>query len=60
MTTDMMTFRDLLEKSSDSDLLREMLTFGAERLMALEVEQRTGAAHGARSPDRINQRNGYQ
>ena len=60
MTTDMMTFRELLEKSSDADLLREMLAFGAERLMELEVEGRTGAAHGVRSPDRINQRNGYR
>jgi hypothetical protein len=29
MTTDMMTLRALLEKSSDTDLLREMLAFGA-------------------------------
>ncbi len=60
MTTDMLTLRAHLEKSSDVDLLREMLAFGAERLMELEVEQRTGAAHGERSPDRITQRNGYR
>jgi len=28
--------------------------------MELEVEGLTGAAHGERSPERINQRNGYR
>ena len=37
MTQDMMTLRTLLEKTSDADLLREMIGFTAERLMALEV-----------------------
>ncbi len=60
MTDDMMTLRTLLEKSSDTDLLREMIGFTAQRLMALEVEGLTGAAPGERSPDRINQRNGYR
>ena len=59
-TNDMMTLQALLEKSSDSDLLREMIEFAAERLMALEVEGLTGAAHGERTPERINQRNGYR
>ena len=57
---DMMTLRALLEKSSDADLLREMIGFTAERLMALEVEGLAGAAHGERSPDRVNHRNGYR
>lgn len=60
MTNDMMTFRTLLEKSSDTDLLREMIGFTAQRLMALEVDGLTGAAPGERSPERINQRNGYR
>ena len=60
MTDTMMTLRTLLEKSSDADLLREMIGFTAQRLMALEVESLTGAAPGERSPDRINQRNGYR
>ena len=34
--------------------LREMIGFTAERLMALEVEGLTGAAHGERSADRIS------
>ena len=34
---------ELLEKSTDTDLLREMIGFAAERLMALEVEELCGA-----------------
>ena len=60
MTDGMMTLRGLLEKSSDADLLREMIGFAAERLMALEVDGLTGAAPGERSPQRINHRNGYR
>jgi transposase-like protein len=60
MTDHMMTLRTLLEKSSDADVLREMIGFTAQRLMALEVEGLTGAGHGERSPERINQRNGYR
>src|SRR5947209_15003767 len=60
MTDEMMSLRTLLEKSSDADLLREMVGFAAQRLMELEVESVTGDAHGERSPDRINRRNGYR
>ena len=60
MTDDVMTLRALLEKSSDADLLREMIGFSAQRLMELEVEGLTGAAHGERSPERITYRNGYR
>jgi transposase-like protein len=49
-----------LEKSSDAELLRDMVGFAAQRLVELEIESATGAAHGERSPDRINQRNGYR
>jgi transposase-like protein len=60
MTDDMMNLRALLEKSSDAELLRDMVGFAAQRLVELEIESATGAAHGERSPDRINQRNGYR
>jgi hypothetical protein len=43
MTDDRMVLIDLIEKSADTDLVREMLSFAAERLMEAEVEARTGA-----------------
>jgi putative transposase len=52
--------RELLEKSADADLLREMIGFAAERLMELEVRGLTGAGYGERTPDRLAQRNGYR
>jgi transposase-like protein len=60
MTSDMMHLQALLEKNSDTDFLRDMIAFAAQRLMNLEVEGLTGAGHGERSADRLNQRNGYR
>jgi putative transposase len=60
MTDDRIALRELLEKSSDTSFLREMVGFAAERLMALETEALCGAAVGERTPDRRNQRNGYR
>ena len=60
MTIDRITLKDLVEKGSDADLLREMLAFVTGRMMEMEVESLTGAAHGERSDDRLNSRNGYR
>ena len=60
MTDDKIALRDLLEKGSDASLLREMIGFAAQRLMELEAEGLCGAGHGERSPERVNQRNGYR
>jgi transposase-like protein len=61
MTTNAtMDLQALLEKTTDSDFLREMIGFTAQRLMDLEVEGLTGAPHGSRSADRLVQRNGYR
>jgi transposase-like protein len=55
-----MTLKALVEKGSDDDLLREMIGFVANRMMDMEVEERTGAAYGERALSRMNHRNGYR
>jgi transposase-like protein len=60
MTDDKIALRELLEKSPDATFLREMVGFAANRLMELETETLCGAAHGAPSEARRNQRNGYR
>jgi transposase-like protein len=60
MTDEKMALFELIEKRADSDFVREMLAFAAERLMGMETEAACGAAFGARSADRTAQRNGYR
>ena len=43
MTKPMMDLKELVEKSADANLLRDMIGFAAERLMELEVGAKTGA-----------------
>ena len=61
MTDDRMALIELIEKDADTDLVREMLSFAAERLMEAEVESpdRSGAWR-PRDPGRLVQRNGYR
>jgi len=49
-----------VEKAPDSDVLRDMIGFAAERPMELEVDVPTGAAHGEKSRGRLAQRNDYR
>ena len=60
MTDERMALQSLLEKTPDAEFLRRMIGFAAQRLMELDIESRTGAAPGERSPDRLAQRNGYR
>ena len=60
MTDDRLALLELIEKRADADLVREMLHFAAGRVMELEVQACTGAAHGVRDPARQVQRNGYR
>ncbi len=60
MTDETMNLRTLLEKSPDADLLRQMIGFASQWLMALEVSVLTGAAYGEKSDERLAQRNGYR
>lgn len=55
-----MALIELVEKQADSDLVREMLAFATDRIMEAEVETRTGAAKGARTPMREVQCNEYR
>jgi putative transposase len=60
MTNYMMNLRDLVEKTADADLLREMIGFAAGLLMEMEVSAATDAAFGEKDPARLAQRNGYR
>ena len=44
MTMDRIGLKELVEKGSDADLLREMIAFVTARMMDMEVESLTGAA----------------
>ena len=60
MTEDRMTLIRLAEKYADGDLLRELGQLVLQRLMDAEAEARCGAGLHERSPERVNQRNGYR
>jgi putative transposase len=60
MTDPMMHLRSLLEKTPDADILRDMISYAAERLMEIEVGGITGAGYGEKSPTRLAQRNGHR
>jgi putative transposase len=60
MTEERMALLELIEKRGDADLVRELLAYAAERLMAVEVDGLCGAGHRERSLARTNQRNGYR
>src|SRR6201996_5463247 len=51
---------ELTEKGADTDLLREMIQFVAQRMMEMDTESLCAAAYGERSADRANSRNGYR
>src|ERR1700742_1232653 len=55
-----MSLAELTEKGADTDLLREMIQFVAQRMMEMDTESLCAAAYGERSADRANSRNGYR
>jgi len=55
-----MALAELVEKGAQDEVVRELLSHVAERLMEFEVEQRTGAEYGERTSERSNSRNGYR
>ncbi|WP_299823472.1 transposase, partial [uncultured Jannaschia sp.] len=60
MTATMIDLPEAIAKSDDTDLLRELIQDAAQRLMDIEVGAVCGAGLRERTPDRENQRNGYQ
>jgi len=60
MTDRMMHLRSLVEKAPDADMLREMISFAAGRLMEMKVGGLTAAGYGEKSADRLVQRNGHR
>jgi hypothetical protein len=57
MIDSMMDLRMLVEKTSDADILSEMISFAAERLMKIGL---TGAGQGEKLATRLVQHNGYR
>lgn len=51
---------ELAEKGAESDLLREMIQYVAQRMMEMDAEGLCAAAYAERSPERLNSRNGYR
>jgi putative transposase len=60
MTDERMALKALVEKTSDADILNEMIGFAANRLMAIEADALCNAGRHERTADRINYRNGYR
>lgn len=60
MTKTSMALAEFAEKGAEGDIVRELLSHVAQRLMEFEIEQRCGAAYGERTGDRENSRNGYR
>jgi putative transposase len=60
MTKASMSLSELSEKGADTDLLRDMIRFVAQRMMDMDVETLCGAGYGERSAERANSRNGYR
>jgi transposase-like protein len=58
-----MTPKDWIRKGLEEygqDLLQEMVAVFCQALMHADVERLCGAPYGTRSPERVNQRNGYR
>lgn len=51
-----MSFHTLPEKTPDADILREMISFTAERLMEMEVSGLTGTAVDHRDAPLVHDR----
>jgi hypothetical protein len=55
-----MALAELAKKGADSDLLREMIQYVAQRMVDMDVSNLCAAAYAERNPERLNSRNGYR
>jgi putative transposase len=60
MADDRRTLKALCQRTSDADLLNEMIGLAANRLMELETDVLCNAGRPERSGERTNYRNGYR
>ncbi len=63
MADSIVTCKELLSKLAEGgefDFLREALLSVLREIVEIEVETKTGASHGERSPERLCRRNGYR
>jgi len=60
MTEESMALLGLVEKHGNGDFFREVGEWVLQRLMELEAGVQCGAERHERSPERVNQRNGYR
>ncbi len=60
MTKDTLALKNLIANEPDADMLREMISFAAQKLMDMEVSAQIGAPPYGRGEERTNSRNGYR
>jgi transposase-like protein len=60
LSIDLVEYLDKLSMESDADLLRDSLKMVVQLLMEADVSHQIGAKKYERTPERVNQRNGYR
>jgi transposase-like protein len=60
MTTDRRTLLESVANLTDGAFLRELVGWGCQRLMELDVQGLCNAEPNERTDERVNQRNGYR
>jgi putative transposase len=59
-TASTIALSELAEKGADTDLVRDMIRYVAQRMMDMDTESLCAAAYGERSGERVNSRNGFR
>jgi putative transposase len=59
-TASTIALSELAEKGADTDLVRDMIRYVAQRMMDMDTESLCAGAYGERSGERVNSRNGFR